>query len=327
MSSFAPERVLRLPLSMLSPAGPRARLSILIFHRVLSHPDALSPDEPDAIAFESQMRWVRDWFRVLPLSEAIDALYGGTLPSRALAITFDDGYADNETLAAPILQRLGMTATFFVSTGYLGGGCMWNDRVIEAVRSCDAEQLDVSAVGLGRLPMRTTGERRQAIATLLKGIKHLDQERRDAATYAIVVAAGGRPSPALMMQPDQVRALRALGMDIGAHTVTHPILARLGVEAARDEMRRGKAELEQLLDQRVDLFAYPNGVPGQDYAAEHVTMARESGFRAAVSTAWGAASSHSDRYQLPRFTPWDRSRMRYGLRLLRNLGRAGQQVA
>ena len=310
----------------MSPAGTRGRLSILIFHRVLPRPDPLLPDEPDAAGFEAQMRWVRDWFNVLPLARAIEALYAGSLPARALAITFDDGYADNEELAAPILQRLGMTATFFVSTGFLGGGCMWNDRVIEAVRGCDAPQLDVGALGLGRLALGSAAERRQAIGALLKGIKHFDQERRNEATDAIVAACGGRPSPALMMQPEQVRSIRALGMDIGAHTVTHPILARLGAGAARAEMTRGKAALEGLIGEPVELFAYPNGVPGQDYAAEHVAMARECGFKAAVATSWGAASVRSDRFQLPRFTPWDRSRLRYGVRLLRNLGRVEHTV-
>ncbi|WP_280154024.1 polysaccharide deacetylase family protein [Piscinibacter sp. XHJ-5] len=318
--------MLRLPLSLLSPAGKRGRLSILIFHRVLPRPDPLSPDEPDAAEFEAQMRWVRSWFNVLPLGTAIDRLYAGTIPPRALAITFDDGYADNEELAAPILARLGMTATFFISTGYLGGGIMWNDRVIEAVRACEGDTLDVSAAGLGRHPVGSAGQRRAAIAALLKAIKHFEQPQRDAATDAIVAAAGGRPSPALMMQPEQVRRLRTLGMDIGAHTVSHPILTRLDAQQARDEMASGKRALEQLLGEPVELFAYPNGVPGQDYAAEHVAMAQACGFRAAVSTAWGAASAQSDRFQLPRFTPWDRARWLYGARLLGNLRRPDRSV-
>ena len=319
--------MLRLPLSLLSPGGARGRLSILIFHRVLPRPDPLSPDEPDATGFETQMRWVRDWFNVLPLAHAIELLYAGAIPPRALAITFDDGYADNEELAAPILSRLGMTATFFVSTGYLGGGCMWNDRVIEAVRACDSPELDLGAIGLGRLPLGSVLQRRQAIGTLLKGIKHFDQTRRDEVTQAIVDAAGGKPSPALMMQPEQVRSLRKLGMDIGAHTVTHPILARIGAEAAQHEMAHSKSELERLTGEPVDLFAYPNGVPGQDYVSEHVAMARDCGFKAAVSTSWAAASARSDRFQLPRFTPWDTTRARYGLRLLGNYRRLEKTVA
>ena len=311
----------RLPLSVVSPSGERGRLSILIFHRVLPEPDALLPDVPWADAFEARMRWVNAWFNVLPLGHAIDLLYAGRIPSRALAITFDDGYADNEELAAPILQRLGMTATFFVSTGFLGGGCMWNDRVIEALRSCEATDIDLGRLGLARYPLASNAERNAAIAAVLTAIKHLEPDRRQAATDAIVAAAGGRPSPALMMQPQQVRRLRELGMEVGAHTVTHPILTRLAPDAALAEMSTSKRVLEDLLGEPVELFAYPNGVPGQDYGAEHARMARDCGFRAAVSTAWGAASTRSDRFQLPRFTPWDRTRLRYGARLLGNLAR------
>lgn len=313
--------MLSLPLSLLSPAGPRARLSVLIFHRVLARPDPLLPELPTAQEFEATMRWVRDWFQVLPLSEAAGRLFDGSLPARAMAITFDDGYADNEELAAPILRRLGLTATFFVSTGYLGDGCMWNDRVIEAVRATKADALDLEALGLGRLPSLTSADRRAAILAVLKGIKHLDPALRLAAVEQLEHVAGVGAPPQPMMQPAQVRSLRAMGMAIGGHTVTHPILTRLDAAAARDEILQGKRQLEAIVDGSIDVFAYPNGVPDQDYAAQHAAMVRDCGFKAAVSTAWGAGSAASDRFQLPRFTPWDRTRLRYGLRLLDNLRR------
>lgn len=297
------------------------RLSILIFHRVLAEPDPLFPDLPTAGEFETRMRWVREWFNVLPLGSAIDSLYAGTIPSRALSITFDDGYADNVDLAAPILHRLGMTATFFVSTGFVGGGCMFNDRVIEAIRRAGSNVIDLTSLGLSSYTLDSAGARGQAIESILTGIKHLPQDRRDAVADAIVAAAGSGAPMELMMRPGQLRRLGELGMDIGAHTVTHPILSRVSVATAEAEMRQSKNELEKILGRRVDLFAYPNGVPGQDYGKEHATLARECGFSAAVSTAWGAASTRSDRFQLPRFTPWDRSRLRFGARMLGNVVR------
>ena len=319
--------MIRLPLSVLSPAGSRGRLSILIFHRVLAEADPLFPELPTAGDFERCMRWVKAWFNLLPLSTAVDRLFSGTIPARALAITFDDGYADNEEIAAPILRRLGMSATFFVSTGFLGGGCMWNDRIIEAVRRCELDHLDLRAHGLGSLALRAADARRQAIEAILNGIKHHDPARRAAITDAVVAVAGGMPSPALMMQADQVRSLRKLGMEIGAHTITHPILTRLEAPEARREMANSKRDLESLLGEPVALFAYPNGVPTQDYDATHAALARECGFAAAVSTAWGAASVRSDRFQLPRFTPWDRTRLRYGLRLAANMARTERVAA
>lgn len=317
----------RLPLSIVSPSGPRGRLSVMIFHRVLARPDPLFPDLPDAIGFEARMRWVRSWFNVVPLAAGIDMLYRGRVPARALAISFDDGYADNEEIAAPILERLGLPATFFVATGFLGAGCMWNDRIIEAIRFCEEDAIDFSVIGLAPVSLEGVEARRQAIAASLSAIKHLEPDRRQAATDAVVAAAGGPPPPRLMMKAEQVRRLADAGMGIGAHTVTHPILTRLASSAALAEMRDGKAALEDIAGAPVTLFAYPNGVPGRDYSAEHADMARQCGFSAALSTAWGAATMRSDRFQLPRFTPWDGTRVRYGARLLANLARGREQAA
>lgn len=319
--------MLRLALTLLSPGGARARLSTLIYHRVLPRPDPLFPDLPEAAQFEAQMRWVRDWFNVLPLAEAVDRLHRKTLPERALAITFDDGYADNEELAAPILRRLGLTATFFVATDYVDGGLMWNDRVIEALRACRTDEIDLTSLGLGRLEIQTPVSRRQAIDRVLAQIKHLDYAEREAAVAKIVALAGDPPMPRLMMRPEQVVRLQSSGMTVGAHTMSHPILARLDAKSAWAEIGGSRERLEAMLRERVDLFAYPNGVPGRDYTAEHVEMARRCGFKAAVSTAWGVATRESDPYQLPRFTPWDRSRTRFGARLALNLTRRRHSTA
>lgn len=314
-------------LGWMAPAGPRARLSILIFHRVLAERDPLLDDVPDAAAFEACMRWVRDWFNVIPLAEAVARLQRGALPARALAITFDDGYADNEQIAAPILQRFGLPATFFVATGFLGGTNMWNDRVIEAIRHCRAVELDLSDFGIGTVTLGTTALRRAAIDRVLTAIKHAPPAQRRAAVERIEELCGTPPAPRLMMDPEQVAHLAAAGFDIGGHTVTHPILARLPADEALAEIAGGKSDLEAIVGRRVALFAYPNGVPGRDYTAEHVRLARECGFAAAVSTAWGVAGRQSDPFQLPRFTPWDRSRLRFGFRMAQNLSRTRYATA
>jgi peptidoglycan/xylan/chitin deacetylase (PgdA/CDA1 family) len=99
-------------------------------------------------------------------------------------------------------------------------------------------------------------------------------------------------------------------------------LAQLPIEAARTEVLRSKQVLESLLNEPVGLFAYPNGRPGTDYVDTTVAAVRDCGFDAAVSTVWGAANATSDPFQLPRFTPWDRTPWRFGLRLAQNLRRS-----
>jgi peptidoglycan/xylan/chitin deacetylase (PgdA/CDA1 family) len=107
-------------------------------------------------------------------------------------------------------------------------------------------------------------------------------------------------------------------MQIGAHTMFHPILARLTDSQARHEIGGSKDFLEQLLGERVGLFAYPNGKPGEDYTAQNVETVRSLGFDAAFSTQWGASSTGDDVFQIRRFTPWDQTNWRFGLRMLHN---------
>lgn len=305
--------------SLLSPAGARARLSILIYHRVLPAPDPLFPVEVDAARFEAQMRLVAAHFNVLPLAEAAERLQRGALPARAACITFDDGYADNAEIALPILQRHGLSATFFIATDYLDGGRMWNDDVIEAVRGAVGPDLDLSPLNLGRHAVRNAVEKRAAIDAIISLIKYFPEQGRAEQAARIADIAQALMPVNLMMTTPQVRALHAAGMTIGGHTAHHPILARLQPAEAKQEIAHGKETLEGIIGERINLFAYPNGKPSQDYAREHVAMVRELGFQAAVSTAWGAATRDTDIFQLPRFTPWDISPQRFLLRMLNNL--------
>jgi peptidoglycan/xylan/chitin deacetylase (PgdA/CDA1 family) len=309
--------VLRAINHVLSPAGARGRLTIMIFHRVLRQVDPLQ-DEPDAERFEATLRNVRRWFNVMPLERAVAGLADGALPARALAITFDDGYADNHDVALPILRKLGLHATFFVATGFLDGGAMWNDRAIEAIRRHPGPALDVPELGL-RLPLDSTPSRRFAIATLLPRLKYEPTTRREALACDLARAAGVVMPADLMMTRGQVRALADAGMGIGAHTHLHPILASLPPAQARAEIERSRDALQAITQRDVRLFAYPNGRPGTDYTPQNVAQVRELGFTAACTTAHGTAGAGADLLQLPRFTPWDRAPWKFGARLARNL--------
>ncbi len=309
-------------LQSLSPAGRRARLSILVFHRVLPNPDPMFPDIPNAARFGIMLDWIKAWFNVLPLDRAVAQLTEGTLPSRAAAITFDDGYADNVSVALPQLRNRGLPATFFIATGFLDGGCMWNDMIIEAIRVCREPKLDLGSMGLGELHLHTPEARRVAVDACIAHLKYRSSGDRAAAAAEIAAIAGIKPRSDLMMTSAAVRELHRAGMQIGAHSISHPILMALSRDDARHEIQESRSRLEQIVGGRVGLFAYPNGKWGDDYGAEHAQLVRESGFDAAVSTDAGAAGADTDRMRLPRFTPWDRTRFRFGARMAANLVRA-----
>jgi peptidoglycan/xylan/chitin deacetylase (PgdA/CDA1 family) len=313
---------MRLGTGRLSPAGPGGRLSIAIFHRVLAQPDPMFPDEMDSRSFDEVCAWFKAWFQVLPLDEAVQRLQSGSLPARALAITFDDGYVDNHDVAMPILRKHGLCATFFIATGYLNGGRMWNDTLVESVRGCKAGELDLTGLGLpgsSRWPLANPAQRRAAADGLLGTIKYLPYGERLAVVDRVAERADARLPDDLMMSSEQVRGMARGGMQLGAHTVSHPILARLDDAQARDEIVRSKAAVEDIAGQQIRLFAYPNGRPGTDYGPRDVALVRQAGFMCAVSTAAGAATQGADVFQLPRFTPWSRTRLRFGALLARNL--------
>ncbi|MGH6636437.1 MAG: polysaccharide deacetylase family protein [Gammaproteobacteria bacterium] len=318
--------LLRFAASRFSPAGPHGRLTILIFHRVLSQPDPMLEGEADIAAFEWQMELMARNFNVLPLAQAIERLRTKSLPARAAAITFDDGYADNVENALPVLMRYGLNATFFIGTAYLNGGRMWNDSIIEAVRRAPEPVLDLRSLDLGSYPSANIDQRRETATALIRDLKHRPQGERSRLAHGICDIVGTELPASLMMRDEQVLELCRAGMGIGGHTATHPILARLSAQEARSEIGSGRDYLATLTGQAVELFAYPNGLPGRDYTAEHVKTVRDLGFKAAFSTASGAASAGSDFFQLPRFTPWDTTPRRFLLRLVLNYRQQTQVV-
>ncbi len=304
---------------LLSPSGAGARLSTLIFHRVLPAPDPLFPNEMYAHRFDAVCNWLATWFNVLPLDVAVNLMKTGDLPARAASITFDDGYADNFRVAMPILRRHGLTASFFIATGFLDGGRMWNDSIIESIRQCTADSLDLKSLGLGTFDLGSVEARRNTIVALIDQIKYRPVDERISVGRSLARLASAKLPNDLMMTSDEVKAMYSAGMQIGAHTVSHPILACLDDTQARQEIQESKVFLEQLLGARVGLFAYPNGKPGVDYGPQTVEIVRSLDFDAAVSTRWGVSRSAEDAFEMRRFSPWDVSRLRFGARLLSNL--------
>jgi len=227
------------------------------------------------------------------------------------------------SIALPILERYGLPATFFIATAYLDGGRMFNDAIIEAVQRCDADELVLEHLSLGRHDLTRPDGRARTVARLLRSVRGLPPRERSERTGAIVEATGVELRSRLMMTREQVAGLVRAGMGVGGHTDSHPVLNSVRDDEAAEEIRKGKHELEAIVGRPVGLFAYPNGHPGRDYSLRHVAMVREAGFTAGVSTGRGVATPGCDIYQLPRFTPWDGSAEGFLARMLMNCRHPG----
>ena len=282
----------------------RSRVLVLTYHRILPAQDPLLPGHPDLAEFRMQMSFLAENFRVLPLPEAVDRLYSGAIPQRCACVTFDDGYVNNHDLALPVLQSLGLTATFLIATTFLDGSCMWNDTLLEAVRRHSRPALELAGIGLPVYPMTDPMSRLAAVRDINRRIKYLPVAQRQQYVAFIVQATGVSMPRGLMMNPAHLRNLDQAGMDVGCHTVTHPILATLPDAAARAEIADSAEHVAGILGHRPRSFAYPNGLPGKDFLPVHAQMVRDAGFSHALTTVRGLATASSDRFQLPRISPY-----------------------
>ncbi len=314
---------LRLLTSLASPGGVRGRLLTFFFHRVLAEPDPMQPGEMDARRFDQTLTWIGEQFNVLHPLEACERLKAGTLPARAAIISFDDGYRDNHDVALPLLRQHGMTAVFFVATGYLGNGVQFNDRLREAFRVSNTQTVDFGWMGLERLATHDLGARLGALDRVREAVKYMGIQARMDVVARIereLGAVSGRPGQGrVMMTPEEVQVLARNGMEIGGHTVMHPILRVIDDEAAYAEIHAGRCALVDILGYAPRIFSYPNGKLAVDFEMRHAAMARQAGFEFAFSTQRGAASATSNMMVLPRFMPWHTTPGRFKAQALRVL--------
>ena len=307
---------------LLGPVATAARYAsawggfpILTYHRVNDDHDPFFPAVPTAL-FAAQIAHIARHYRVLTVEDLVERVRQGTAPRNALALTFDDGYRDTLTHAAPILAEHGLPSTIFLATGYIGTPQMaWFDRVALAFKL--ARRGDITLPGGQPLPLETEADRLAGLELALGWLKSLpDDERRRAVER---LAADLRPRPLdrpkrLMLSWEEVDALRGLGFSIGAHTVTHPVLSRMTPERAREEIRGSKGAIERALGVPPRAFAYPNGGP-HDYGDATVRLVQESGFTCAVTTRRGLNGRTTHPFELRRGGPWEDHLPTYALKL------------
>ena len=288
---------------LLSPPGKRGRLAVFCYHQVLEIPDPNRPGEPTPEQFADDIELIAGVFSVLSFGEAVSRLETGSLPPRAACITFDDGYTNNHSLAAPILERYGVPATFFIAGGAVDAGVMWNDLAIEAI-AAGGGWPKIPAIGDFLEPPESSISAGHVTEHLLQQLKYRPMAERLRVAQALYRENVGDSLPRLMMDRTLVRDLAERGFEIGGHTINHPSLTELPDEDANAEIVGCYDWVRDVTGAAPISFAYPNGQTGIDYDERHAEMVRAAGFSAAASTDWGLATSTSDPVKLPRTGPW-----------------------
>ena len=305
-------------ISGLSRILTKGKLSTLIYHQVFQESDPMRASEPDAETFRWQMALINRYFTPLSILSALKHIQRGTLPPNAICITFDDGYINNLTVAAPILHELNIPATVFVATAFSSGENMWNDRLIDLISLVDVE-INLSAVELTPVVLSNVNQRVSLAHQLISKIKYLPYDERKLLIDKLYEDNDISEKESKMMTPAQMIELEQFGIEIGAHTIDHPILKVLDKEQQQKQIKQSKLMLEKWLGHEVKGFAYPNGKNETDYDIATRNIVVECGFDYAVSTNWGVSDIKTDLFQLFRFTPWDQNPIKFHFRLLMNL--------
>lgn len=233
-------------------------------------------------------------FQCVPL-RSVDAGGIGLGSEPRVAVTFDDGYSDNVRTAAPLLRHYGIPATFFIASGYLDDpGEYWWDEVARLV------------FGSAELPPALTcaDETRTEIhARLYAELRPLANAGRRRKLDWLAEGCAGTPPPSISRRPmttaDVVRLAAEPIFEVGAHTVTHPLLAALPPEEQRREIQASKYALESATGRPVTSFSYPYGGAGH-YAPETVDAVRDCGFERACTTAGRPVHRRDGPFQISR---------------------------
>jgi peptidoglycan/xylan/chitin deacetylase (PgdA/CDA1 family) len=263
----------------------RGKSLILMYHRFGERDDTVAVR---ASEFEAHLRYLTSHYSIVPFSAVAESVARGSgVPPGTAAITVDDGYADFFDVAFPIVRRYRVPATVFVVTGFVDGTAwIWTDKLRFVTARARVAEREVR-VGDRTIRLRLDGaaSRTRAAERVNAVLKTMPDDEKEEALLRIAseLEVPIPPRPTDEFRPldwDQVREMAASGVEIGSHTVTHPMLTKVSPDRLRDEVRRSRRRLEAELGRRVDLFCYPNG----DYDAGVKREVGSAGYASAAST-------------------------------------------
>jgi peptidoglycan/xylan/chitin deacetylase (PgdA/CDA1 family) len=274
---------------------------IVLYHRISDH-DGIVAASP--AAFEQQLDYLAAHYDIVPLSVFANlVLSGQLLPPRLAVVTIDDGYRDCYDFAFPLLVKRKVPATVFVVTDFVDRKTwLWTDKLRYLTQWARAPVLEAEISGCSlRVELGSGASRLEAAARVNSVLKLLPDHLKDEAIGRIAASVGvtlpqAPPEPFSPLTWEQVREMNSAGIEIGSHTVTHPILTNISAARLRWELRESRNRLEDVLRKKVDLLGYPNG----NYDASVKSEARKAGYRCAVTADHGLNTSLDDPMALKR---------------------------
>ena len=276
---------------------------IMMYHRFSHTP---REDRVCADTFEKQMRVLSKRFNVMDLRDVVTALrQGHDLPSHTVVITVDDGYRDFYDVAFPILKQYRLPATLYATTGFINGDLwLWPDKIHYILNQCHDEKLELSMGGNEVIvSLASPSLKKQTWGILVDYcISVFKQEREDFVKYLAKktrVNIDAIPSEDYQaVNWEQVKEMANHGINIGAHTCSHPILSKLESKDVTYEVVESKNKLEDVLGHTVSCFCYPNG-EARDFNDHVKQTVIDAGFSNSVA-AFFDKETWNDLYEIRR---------------------------
>jgi len=253
-------------------------------------------------AFEEHVSYLSANYEVLPLPEIVWRLRENKpLPANTVALTFDDGYADN-LAAARILHRYGASGTFYLTARCINDGePFWPSEIRYLVGGIPDGTLTLTAPGEQfELPCSNPAERAATLTRITQMMKAYPIPVRETLREQLRAAARNVQMPRIMLTWDEVNEMAKLGMTIGAHTLTHANLPSAGLVDATAEIKGSKRVLERHVGQDVTMFSYPNGGAEAYFTPELEKVVARAGFDAATTSRNGFAAAGCNLYAIKR---------------------------
>jgi peptidoglycan/xylan/chitin deacetylase (PgdA/CDA1 family) len=263
----------------------------------------------DSPGLSEQCEYIRRYYEPVSLRSVSNWLKTGeSLPPNAIAITVDDGYRDFLLRGYPVFQKFGLPTTVYAVTDFLDGNLWpWWNQIEYAFSHTKLRtfMLDASLGGPKQFSLDSMEQKVSAGKAVAIELTHLPNKARlrflSDLSYAMQVQIPKDPPETLRpLSWNEVRELARNGVEFGAHTKTHPILARIrNPSELREEIEGSKLRLEEMLDKPCVHFCYPNG-SFEDFTDSIVELVGQSGFDTAVTTERGLNFGGADPFRLRR---------------------------
>lgn len=257
-----------------------------------------------------QLVWLKDHYSLLPLATLIELIRSKKrFPTRACAITFDDGYHNLYGYALPAIRSLKLPATIFLPTDFIDRKSpLWVDRLEYAIGHAAIPQFSLRINGVLRaFPLHTFQDRCMSDAAIREVLKKLPRDEAAALLASIIDQTQKDLTDSFLSSPycpltwDEIREMRDAGVTFAAHTLTHPILSRTPTDEAAQEIAESHRRITKEIGVALPIFAYPNGQP-DDFTQNTVALLKKEGVIAALTTTPGVIGSNPDLFRLPRIT-------------------------